>query len=213
MRSFDGESSGGAWTAAGAVNGNDTLPVDLPPGHYFGYAASAADGVQVVSGVVYFVVTDGAESLHTRCLDAVQARIRLLGLEGMASDHVVIEKLPAARNLAESLGLPAIVISPQRAAMPAADGTNGLDDVHYDILVGIFDVDNQEPTLEANLDRYLLWRQQIARAFRNQRLPSVPEVINSEVEPTDGLPFEAWQRQLMACALKLRFTCREPRGF
>jgi len=213
LRTFNGEPGDGSWTQAGAIDGNGTVELMLPAGHYFAYAISAVESIHVLSRVAYFVVSDGLESIHTRCLTAVQARIRLLSLDGVANERVVIEKVPTGRNLSAGSGLPAIVLSPERAAMPASAGTNGADDVHYDVLVAILDRDNQEPTLAANLDRHLLWRQQIARAFRNQRLPGVPEVINSEVEPAEGLLDEAWKRELMASALRLRFTSRETRGF
>ena len=213
VRSFDGELGDGQWTLAATVDGNGSAELSLPAGHYFAYAVSTVGEVQVASRVVYFAVTDGLASIHSRCLEAVQARIRLLALEGIDNQRVVIEKVPAGRNLSATIGLPAIVLSPERAAMPTAEGTNGADDVHYDVLVAIFDRDNQEPTLQANLGRHMLWRQQIARAFRNQRLSGVPEVINSEVEPAEGLLDEAWKRELMASALRLRFTSREPRGF
>jgi Rps23 Pro-64 3,4-dihydroxylase Tpa1-like proline 4-hydroxylase len=96
---------------------------------------------------------------------------------------------------------------------PPDAGTNALDDVHYDVIVTIFDRDNQEPTLAENLDRHLLWREQISRSFRNQRLTGVPEVINAAVEPAEALVEEAWKHELMVSALLLRFTSRETRGF
>lgn len=213
VRGFEGDLGSGDWTAAGPTLLGVPLALPLAAGHYFAYAIVTSGTAQAASPVVYFVVTDGQESIHTRCLAAVQARIRLLALEGVATSQVVIEKVPTGRSLAGGTPLPAVVITPQRAAMPPAAGTNGADDVHYDVLVAIYDRDNQDPTLRVNLDRHLLWRQQIARAFRNQRLAGVPEVINSEVEPAEGLLDEAWQRELMASALRLRFTCRETRGF
>ena len=213
VQNFGGELGSGTWTSTGEIEGNGEVELDLPPGHYFATVVSSLLGSQAVSSVTYFVVTDGLESIHTRCLAAAQARIQLLALEGLAGESVVIEKLPAGRNLAAGVGLPAVVLSPHRAAMPATAGTNSLDDVHYDVLVAIFDRDNQEPTLQANLNRHFLWRQQIARAFRNQRLAGVPEVINAEVEPAEGLLDEAWKRELMTSAVLLRFTSRETRGF
>jgi hypothetical protein len=213
VQSFGGDLGAGTWTSAGSIEGNGAVELDLAPGHYFASVVSSLYGSQAVSNVTYFVVTDGVESIHTRCLAAAQARIQLLALDGLPGESVVIEKLPAGRNLAAGVGLPAVVLSPHRAAMPATAGTNSLDDVHYDVLVAIFDRDNQEPTLQANLDRHFLWRQQIARAFRNQRLAGVPEVINAEVEPAEGLLDEAWKRELMTSAVLLRFTSRETRGF
>jgi hypothetical protein len=212
VQRFDGDLGGGDWSGAGSVSGNGDLELALATGHYFAYVHSSRGGAEAVSSVVYFVVTDGIESIHTRCLAAVQARIRLLALAGLSSARVVIEKLPVARNLATGVGLPAVVLSPHRAAMPPTAGTNSLDDVHYDVLVTIVDRDNQEPSLHENLDRHLLWRQQIARAFRNQRLSGVPEVIDAAVELAEGLSDESWKRELMTSAFLLRFTSREGRG-
>jgi len=213
MQSFQGELADGEWASAGSLMGNGDVTLDLPPGHYFAQAVSTLGTLLRATPVVYFVVSDAQESIHTRCAAAVQARIRLLALSGVSSEQVVIEKVPAIRNRQGADAFPAIIITPQRTAMPTVAGTNGRDDVQYDVLVAMIDRDNQEPTLTANLDRHLLWRQQVARAFRNQRLLGVPEVINSEVEPAEGLLDDAWKRELMASALLLRFTSREPRGF
>jgi hypothetical protein len=176
VRDFAGGFGSGTWSSAGSVNNNGSASLGLATGHYFAYAASSLGGSTANSNVVYFAVTDGLESIHTRCLTAAQARVRLLALAGLPNSAVVIEKLP-------------------------------------DVLVTILDRDNQEPTLQANLDRHLLWRQQIARAFRNQRLNGVPEVINAEVESAEGLLEESWKRELMTSAVLLRFTSRESRGF
>jgi hypothetical protein len=213
VQDFSSDWQSGQWASAGSASGSDSLTLGLAVGHYFAYVRSSLAGNTAVSAVVYFAVTDGLESIHTRCLAATQARIRLLALEGLSNARVVIEKLPVVRAAgAAAFGLPAILLSPERTAMPPTSGTNGLDDVHYDVLATILDRDNQEPTLQANLDRHLLWRQQIARAFRNQRLSGVPEVIDASVEPADGLVSEAWKRELMASGLLLRFTSREKRG-
>ncbi len=212
IQRFGGELSAGSWRWAGERTGSGSVDLALTPGHYFAHALVTSAAGAMVSGVVYFAVTDGLESIHTRCLEGAQARIRLLLLAGLDGEQVVVEKFSTNRGAAR-LGLPAIVLSPARAAMPATAGTNGLDDVHYDVLVAILDRDNQEPTQGAHLDRHLLWRQQIARAFRNQRLPGVPEVIDTVVDSAEGISVDAWKRELLASALVLRFVSREHRGF
>jgi hypothetical protein len=212
LRPFSGDAGATPWQAGGFVDSTGELALSLAPGHYFAYVVSDAGGLQTASRVVYFTVTDGVEAIHSRCLAAVQSRIRMLALDGVADERVIIEKLPIARNF-EPEDLPTIIVSPKRAAMPADAGTNGLDDVHYDVLVALVDSDNQQPTDVELLDRQLLWRQQISRAFRNQRLPGVPEVINSAVEPDDGPHEHGWKHELFNTALRLRFTSREPRGF
>jgi hypothetical protein len=215
VQNFQGDLGTGVWHSAGSLNNNGALALTLAAGHYFAYAASSNGGSTAISNITYFVVTDGLEALHARCLTAVQARIRSLALSGLSGDNVVIKKLPLDRPLVGSggIGLPAIILSPRREAMPITAGTNGLDDVHHEVLVAMFDRDNQEQTLQLNLDRHLLWRQQVARAFRNQRLTGVPEVINAAVEPAEGLLSEAWKQELLVSALLLRFTSRETRGF
>jgi hypothetical protein len=215
LQNVSGEGIIGTWQVAGTRTGDGDVDLALPAGHYFAYVASSGDTLTMVSSVVYFVVTDGALALHARCLDAVQARIRTLALPDLADERVIVQKFPMDRNLVgdEGLGLPAVIVSPRRAAMPPTVGTNGFDDVHYDVLVTIFDRDNEEPTLEADLDRQLLWREHIARAFRNQRLTGVPEIINAEVDPVEELSKDGWKHQLMISNLLLRFTSRESRGF
>ena len=215
VQPFSGDEGVGHWQLAGTRTGDGEVPLALAPGHFFAVAVSSAAGAAAVSSVVYFVVTDGAESLHARCLAAVQTRIRLLALPGLDGANVVVRKLPVGRCLGPEgdVDLPAIVLSPRRAMTPPDAGTNALDDVHYDVIVTIFDRDNQEPTLAENLDRHLLWREQISRSFRNQRLTGVPEVINAAVEPAEALVEEAWKHELMVSALLLRFTSRETRGF
>jgi hypothetical protein len=212
VQSFAGDFTTRPWQAVAWLNGSGSAALNLAAGHYFGYALSSFGGNVGVSAVSYFVVTDGLEALYARCLAAVQAKIRLLLLAGLSSDNVVVQKLPLERHRVGG-ALPAIVLSPHRSAMPSSAGTNSLDDVNYDVLVTMLDRDNQEASLELNLDRHLLWRQQIARAFRNQRLIGVPEVINAAVEPAEGILSDAWKHELMASALLLRFTSRESRGF
>jgi hypothetical protein len=211
---FSGDLESASWQVAGTRSGDGQIELALSTGHYFALATSTQGGITVASSVAYFVVTDGVEALHSRCLAAAQARIRLLALAGVENDRVVVRKVPLGRNLGGGgLELPAIVLSPRRTDMPPTSGTNGADDVHYDVLVAIFDRDNQEPTFQLQLDRHLLWREQIARAFRNQRLAGVPEVINAAVEPAEGLLDDAWKHELAVSALLVRFTSRETRGF
>jgi hypothetical protein len=153
-------------------------------------------------------------SVYWSCLRAVQAQIQALNLPGLTTLSIVIKKLPLDRNMgtAPGLALPAVLITPDRETMDPQAGTNSFDDVVYSVRVTMFDRDNQEPTVAANLDRYLAWRQQIARAFRNQTLAGVPEVYSASVEPAEVVNADAWARNLYASALLLRFVSREPRG-
>jgi len=210
VRDFSLDLSTADWRLAGAVNGDGQLQLALPVGHYLAYLTSTWNGQAGVSPVVFSVVSDGSQSLHARCLAAVQSRIRSLGLSGLASENVRIRKVPVDRQLTGGQ-LPAIVLVPHRAAAPPESGTNGQDDVAYDVLVVIWDRDNQEASISAGMDRQLAWREQISRSFRHQRLAGVPEIFNAEVEPAEELMLEAWKHDLLASALLLRFYSREAR--
>lgn len=214
-QNFDGALGTDTWTDGGNRVGDGTIDVALSTGHYIAYIEST-DGEQVqASNVVYFVVTDATEeSVHYQCMTAVQARIRALSLTGIVNASVVVKKLPHSKiwQASDGIALPAVIITPQREQMPPRAGVTAKDDIGYGVLVTIVDSDNQERTLAANHNKYLVWRQKIAKAFRNQRLSGVSEIIIGVIEPGDPVVPTAWLAQLFASALLLRFTSREGRG-
>jgi len=221
VASFSGQLGSAAWESAGNLAGNGNLPLTIPLGHYFGYASALdADGGSSASPVDYFTVTDAAQAIAYQCLAAAQARIQSLSLPNLDNANVIVRKLPIDRYLGpgQPTGLPAILLTPVTEQMPPLEGVNAKDDVTYGVLCTIVDADNQEPTLSANLPQYTLWRQSIARAFRNQRLYGVTSpdgsnpIINAFVEPADQLIPAAWTANLYASAMLLRFVSREARG-
>ncbi len=218
---FDGlEVEGATWRSCGSRASNGTLNLTLSTGHYFGYALAVDSGGGAASNVVYFSVTSGGESVLFQCLQSAQARIQAILLPGLTSGNVIVRKLPLDRYVGsgQPTTFPAILLTPVVERMPPLSGTVNFDDVTYGVLCTIVDRDNQEPTLAANLPRYTLWREKIARAFRNQRLAGVVladgsnPIINAEVDPGEQLIPAAWSANLYASALLLRFVSREPRG-
>ncbi|HTU27303.1 MAG TPA: hypothetical protein VMF30_17980 [Pirellulales bacterium] len=165
-----------------------------------------------------FVITLGYcsawSSVYGRVLLATQQGIQSLALDGIDPTSIIVQKLPVDRQLgaADGIPLPAILITPAGETVDPASGTNLLDDVTYAVRVTLFDRDNQEPTLVANMDRYLLWRERIARTFRNQTLAAVPEIYTTTLDPGEVVDDTAWQNNLFASVLTLRFVSREPRG-
>lgn len=202
------ELGGGTWTTQGGRIGDGDVIISVTPGYYWARVVSTLNGMSASSNPVYFRVTDGSGAVLKQCLDAVQARIQGLMLDGLDAANIVVGKAPSDLNLT----LPAIQITPTgREAIDAAEGTNRRDDVGYPVLVTIFAADNQDQT--ANLNQYLTWRQQIARAFRNQRLPGVSEIVTATVEPDPVVDSAAWfERNLFVSSLLIRFLSREPRG-
>jgi len=159
-------------------------------------------------------VVSGSDSTDYQCLTATRSTIRLLGLSGLANDSVVIRKLPLERIVrgSEAIAMPAVLLTPRPEIINPYAGTNVKDDIGYGVLVSILAEDNQEPTLAANLEKYLSWRRSIISAFRNQRLAGVPSVYTCHVEPGEVISPPAWLANLYVSGLVLRFIAREARG-
>ncbi len=213
-QAFSGSTSG-TWVNSGNRSSDGTVDLSLTVGPYLAYCLSAnADGT-AASAVVYFIVTNAsAQSVWYQCLIAAQSRVRAIGLSGVASGSVIVKKKELRRLVEQPDGitLPAVLITPLRETMRPTEGVMSKDDVGYGVLITTVSADNQEPTLEANLNRETLWRQQIARAFRNQRLSGVSEIINAWVEPADFIKLPEWLNNLLASSLAVRFVSREVRG-
>lgn len=76
-----GELGGAAWVSAGSRTGPGLLTVDLgATGPFWFKVGSVLLTESVVSNLDYRLVTDGQAAVYDRILDAVQARIALLGL-------------------------------------------------------------------------------------------------------------------------------------
>jgi len=215
VQAFNGDLGTGDWTSKGSRTGNGTIAVSLATaGHYLAYLTSSdGSGGTSVSAVVYFVVTTGADATHYQCLVATQAVIQSLLLDGIANSSVVVKKIPLDRILGpQGISYPGVLVTPARETMDHTAGLNRLDDVGYGVLITMLDADNQEPTVAANINKYLTWRQRISKAFRNQRLSGVPEIIIAFVDPIEMVMPEAWNKQLWASSLLVRFISRESRG-
>jgi hypothetical protein len=133
----------------------------------------------------------------------------------LAVDSIVVHKIPLERAYArkeDPLQLPCIIITPPRLTASATAGVNTSDDYGKPCLVTMVMSDRQEPTLQLNLSPMSMWQQIVMRAFQNQRLPGVSEVVICHVEPAEAVIPVAWGRQVLASAVLLRFTSREPRG-
>ena len=202
---------GSDWVSVTPAVGDGAIDVDCETGHFFVYVSSSSAGL---SSVVYMTATSGTTSVHYRCLTSIQARIQLLELTGVDSDSVVIRKLNSTRGTDDGSGLafPLVVISPLGAETISQNmGTNKRDDVGYPTLVSFLSADNQD--LVTNQERYLKWREDVSRAFREQRLPNVGEVYKSVVQPGPiASPQAFWDAGLYHGSIVIRSLSRETRG-
>ena len=187
------------------------MPVADVVGRGLGFSA-AVDGFIATLG--FGPMAGGWPSVYSQVLLATQQTLQSLGLEDIDADSIVVQKLPVDRNLgtADGVALPAILVTPAGESVNPDGGTNLMDDVTYAVRLTLIDRDNQEPTLVANLDRYMTWRQRIARAFRNQPLSAVSGIYTTHVELGQTVDAGTWESNLFTSVLTLRFVSREPRG-
>lgn len=162
-----------------------------------------------VSNLVYQPVTNGLDALHDRIFDAVQARCQLLQLDGIKAVYV--------REF-DSLGnaeIPCLLLTMFGKSETELGGTNRQDDRGYPVAWYFLDRQPASPAERQVIDkRRHLNRQKFLRAFREQLLPGVPEVMTMRAEP-DAVTVTGNQGKLAVTGSGgvLRAITRESRGF
>lgn len=201
---FQGTMGTLAAVAAGSRVGDGTIVVAPGNGYYLWYAQTTS----LFSNVVYQALTDGTQSVHYRCLLGTQAELLALSLSGMPGGNILVKWLPRHWERIDST--PQICIVPLgKEGQPGL--LTGLDDIEYPVVIATIDKDNNDYTL--NLALRTLWRQQIFRTFRHQRLPGVPEIITTPMVTEYVVDPALFNRNYFYSALLARFRSREVRGF
>lgn len=213
QRFTGGLGSDGVWTLSGSRLGNGSVSLNLDPGHFFGYVVSSSGGVDSISSVEYFATTSGSDSIHFLLLQAIQARIIAVNLADVGS-NVLIRKIPTERGHdSETYPYPAVIVSPLGTEQ-LPGGTNVRDDIGYPVLVSILAKNNQDLS-ETNLNKFLLWRELIAKAFRgDQQLVTGGDwnAHRTKVEPGPVISPSAVWNNLFQCSLTIRCEARQTRG-
>ncbi len=204
----DGELGMQDWIVRGSRTGNGDVTFPLSTGYYWFAVESTLNGQTTRTTALYARIRSGSSAVMKQCLDAVAARIAGLTLDGISSQNIAVVKVSDDRTVA----LPGIVIAPFGGeSNEPTGGTNKRDDVEYPVQVAILAADQQDQS--ANFNQYLTWREQIARAFRHQRLPGVSEIYTCRVEAKDIVENKPWLNSgTFVSALVLNFCAREPRG-
>lgn len=208
----------GPWVSEGSRVGNGTVLLSVSAGYYFGYVRSTESGDTATTPPAYFRASTGDDAILAQCLDAVQTRIQGLVLADILVANIITRFLPVEKGIGsgEVIAFPAIVIAPppdSSLLMPINDGVNVRDDVQYPVMVGIVDaLTTDDDVLTKNKNRNYLWQQQILKAFRNQRLPGVPDVYTTIVEAAQITNDQAFRRGRYLSFAIFRFINREARG-
>lgn len=213
-QNVNGELGTANWVSQGSRIGNGSLTLSMTPGYYWFYVVSTKASDIAVSNLVYQNLTDGEDPVMEQLLLAVQARIQGLLLEKMPNNHVLILKVPTENPADVPEGdnpYPMTMIMPF-GQEEEGTGTNIRDDIRYPILVMLIDADMKDQQL--NRKRYLRWRQQVYRAFRNQPLVGVDATFSVKVQPQAILDPAAWYSSpgRFISSLTIMCTNREVRG-
>lgn len=197
----DGQIGSANWSQVGSRTGDGAISLALAKGYYFAYAAEGGD----VSPLQYFVVTDGLDSVATRCRAAVRATIELLDLP---CTRRIYEQWDALDDT--NLLYPCVVLTTAGQSEQSGFYTASLDGIGRPILVLI--CDRQDIKDPRPLPDYESWRQRIERAFRSQRLSGVIECRWCTVEPGQIAEEYRQRFQCVVSTLTIRVDTREPRG-
>jgi hypothetical protein len=209
-RAVSGGIGSTAWVNSGNRTGDGTVSLALAAGYYWARVESTLNSQVVNSNVVYFVVTTGDDPVFSQCLDGVLARLQGMTFAGLNTANFTRRKLPWNRKLTANEVKPGAFITPAPERQDSRAGTNQRDDVGYGVAIVVVRVSNKD--LISNEDATLLWRQQINKAFRNQRLDGVVENWKCEVEPGSVFNSSLFGDGYDVFSMTVRCWCRETRG-
>lgn len=194
------------WSVGGTRTGNGTIDLTLNVGYYFAYCT--VDAAEV-STLVYFNVTNGQDSVATRCREAIKATIQLLDpVLYPCSVNVYTRWHPSDQINYE---FPCVIMSTEGQRETELPYTQGLDDVGRPTLTII--ADSAQTRFDPDsMPAYELWRQGIQRLFIRQRLSGVIECKWCEIEPANILNDADYKGMVVVSAFNIRVRTREPRG-
>ncbi len=144
---------------------------------------------------------------------AAVSRIQALTLAGTADSapsipgsRVYDQMLPAE----DVIQFPCVLVTIEGERETIRPATNLRGDWGYPVRAQICDrADNNEKLPRG---KYLKWREQIALAFEEQRLPGVTEVFNCLIEPAVIVDPKLPSYKYFVSGLTLRFIARRARG-
>lgn len=197
---------GSDWRIGGNRVGDGPVTLTLPPGVWWAYLLAGS----AVTPPRLFTVTDGRESVATRCREAVAARISLLDLPA-------IDPLPALAGIYSQLTptfsnvtFPAILLTPYGAQEAKGPGTNSRDEVGYPVVCLIcHNAGKFQHDLLPGIER---WRYWIDRAFDGQHLPGLAESVRTQVDPQTIIAPDLLEDARVLSGLVIRCHTRVPRG-
>ena len=207
---FMGTNASRAFTLAGTIVDNGSL--SLPSLETGPYLAVAVNGSEIATPVG-FRITDGAESLHYRLMQAVREYVMSLALPNVSADperHVLC-KLPYRPDLeldVDSHHEVAVMYFPRPETYSPA--SNQEDQVAYSVQVLL--VRNLGQNLFKGLADLLKDRQLLGQSLSVCPLPDVPELHTVQVQPGAVVLPEHWSKKYDCSTIVFRGLTEQPAG-
>lgn len=210
------------WAAAGTRTGDGTLTVPLAAGYYFLFAGGTVGGLAAISPPVQTFASLAVLPVQAQVELAIQAKIQALNLAGLVTPPGTLPAPQVYRYgtllktmFGSAIQCPAVVVSPTPIGETNAHSMTGADDIGYPVTVTI--VDRTQPQNAAPVSTYELWRQQIFRAIRNQRLDTASSVmtVTGSMHTAKYGSVMQWippDNEYMVSVLSFVAVSREPRG-
>lgn len=171
------------WATVGSRTGDGVIAAGTPVRHFWlWYVKSVSGATTSVSPVVHKALTDATyKSVRTRCVEAIQATLQLLDLEGIGTDTTKILIRQADSDPVSSR--PCLIVLNDDTISPVENGgTNARDGVEPGVLVLFLDHSASGTVAEAQVEKWEIWQERSERAFRGQRLAGVSEVMFCRIE-------------------------------
>lgn len=200
------------FSSKGTRTGDGNVTVTLDPGYYWIYAQGQVSGVVAVSNFLYAYATDAADSVSSRCVDAIEARLAGLVMttdSGVSVPNATIYK-QVILGPEGGISYPCILLTHEGGRETQERTTTGKDDIGYPI--NVFVVDRHGTDFKTKRKTWLKWRQQVFRALRNQRLAGVTECQIVKMEPDAVFDPKLPSYQQVILGFTARCVCRETRG-
>lgn len=198
--------------SAGSRSGPGTVNIAAGVGYYIVFCISTLGHGSGVSNFVYLKFKNSDTAVAEDVLLAVAAKIDSLVLDGM-SNATIIHKVPTTKpsDIPESTPFPCVIIAAYNPeAMDAYTDANIVDDTGYAVQITVIRNDETNQTTERN--EWLLWREQIRKAFQNKRLLGVDSVYTCMITPGAVFDPAAWlDRNLAVGSMIVRAMSRETR--
>lgn len=202
--------SGISWNEEGTRIGNGDVTIATGSGAYWFYASGDNDEVSVP---VYQFVSDGTVNVWHQILDAVQARIRGLMLDGVNNANVETLEILDEAAVKQVRAADRILISIAGGETLTTGGPLQRDNWQYPVLIAHVKAINTKETTDQEKRRWFLIRERIRQSLIWQPLNVSPAHVWCDTFRTlDPIQRGFWDMGIFASMLIPQFVSREPRG-